>query len=185
MTNSQSRSGQNKLRDPHDGVARFRTAAPAERAALRPVPSSAGMKRIAIDLEGLVPQERLSPATVHDVDDSGTVRIAFDRDAEPIVASIAVPLGGNARDLVKAGDAVLVLQREGDAPVIVSTIAKRLDDAKRPETIKLEAGREIVLECGEASITLQADGRIVVRGGHVESYAEGTNRIKGAQVRIN
>ena len=143
------------------------------------------MKRIAIDLEGLVPQERLTAASVHDVDDAGVVRIAFERDAEAIVASIAVPLGGNARDLVKVGDEVLVLQREGAAPVIVSTIAKRLDHEKRPETIKLEAGREIVLECGEASITLQADGRIVVRGGHVESHAEGTNRIKGAQVRIN
>jgi hypothetical protein len=44
---------------------------------------------------------------------------------------------------------------------------------------------EIVLECGSASITLRRNGRVVIRGEYVETYSEGTNRIKGGQVRIN
>lgn len=157
------------------------------------------MKRIPISLEGLLPQERLVTATVLDLDDTGTIRIGYAGDDEPIVASIAVPIGKTARDLVRFGDDVLVLLRDGDRnkPVIVSTIAARLEPAMpepeqpaepepaKQEAIKLEADRELVLECGEASISLHADGRIIVRGGYVETYAEGTNRIKGAQVRIN
>jgi hypothetical protein len=54
-----------------------------------------------------------------------------------------------------------------------------------PKTLELEARDRLVLRCGEASVELWADGRIVIHGGYVETYAEGTNRIKGAQVRIN
>jgi hypothetical protein len=82
---------------------------------------------------------------------------------------------------------VLVLLRGGDPskPVIVSTIVDRLEAERPRETIELRADRELVLQCGEASISLHADGRVIVRGGYVETYADGTNRIKGAQVRIN
>ncbi len=55
-------------------------------------------------------------------------------------------------------------------------------DGKR---VRIVAEDEIVLECGSASITLRRNGRVVVRGTYVETYSEGTNRIKGGQVRIN
>lgn len=55
-------------------------------------------------------------------------------------------------------------------------------DGKR---VRITAQDEIVLECGSASITLRRNGRVVVRGTYVESYSDGTNRIKGGQVRIN
>src|SRR4051812_33984725 len=32
-----------------------------------------------------------------------------------------------------------------------------------PETLRVEAGREIVIECGEAKISLRKDGRIEIR----------------------
>lgn len=51
--------------------------------------------------------------------------------------------------------------------------------------VKIVAREEIVLECGEASITLCRNGRIIIRGTYVETSSEGTNRIKGGQVRIN
>jgi hypothetical protein len=51
--------------------------------------------------------------------------------------------------------------------------------------VRLVAKDEIVLECGKASITLRRNGRIIVRGTHVETNSEGTNRIKGGQVQIN
>ena len=51
--------------------------------------------------------------------------------------------------------------------------------------VRITAQDEIVLECGSASITLRRNGRVVVRGTYLESYSDGTNRIKGGQVRIN
>jgi hypothetical protein len=51
--------------------------------------------------------------------------------------------------------------------------------------VKLTAKDEIVLECGKASITLRRNGKIVVRGTHIETHADGVNRIKGGQVRFN
>jgi hypothetical protein len=55
-------------------------------------------------------------------------------------------------------------------------------DGKR---VRLVAKDEIVLECGKASITLRRNGRVIVKGTHVETNSEGTNRIKGGQVRVN
>jgi hypothetical protein len=51
--------------------------------------------------------------------------------------------------------------------------------------VRIIAEDEIVLQCGAASITLRRNGRVVVRGTYIETTSEGTNRIKGGQVRIN
>ncbi|MCC6418741.1 MAG: hypothetical protein IT429_10940, partial [Gemmataceae bacterium] len=48
-----------------------------------------------------------------------------------------------------------------------------------------DAKEEIVLRCGKSSITLRKDGKVVVLGAEVVSRASGTNKIKGAAVRIN
>ena len=51
--------------------------------------------------------------------------------------------------------------------------------------VRVTAQDEIVLQCGSASVTLRRNGRVVIRGTYVETESEGTNRIKGGQVRIN
>ena len=51
--------------------------------------------------------------------------------------------------------------------------------------IVLEAKSELVLRCGESSITLRADGRIVIKGGEIVSRASRSNRVRGATVSIN
>jgi hypothetical protein len=53
------------------------------------------------------------------------------------------------------------------------------------ERVVLEGKREVVLKCGDASIVLRSDGRMILRGAYVETYAKGVNRIKGASVKIN
>ena len=55
-------------------------------------------------------------------------------------------------------------------------------DGKR---VIITADQEITLTCGDASLTLRRDGKILLRGAYVETYARGLNRIKGAQVKIN
>ena len=51
--------------------------------------------------------------------------------------------------------------------------------------IAIEASDQLVLRCGESSITLHANGRVVIKGNEIESHARGTNRIKGGAVRVN
>lgn len=55
-------------------------------------------------------------------------------------------------------------------------------DGKR---IVFEGQDEVVLKCGEASITLKRDGKVILRGAYVETHAKGVNRIKGGSVKIN
>ncbi len=51
--------------------------------------------------------------------------------------------------------------------------------------ILLDGVDELVLQCGKASIALHKDGKVVIRGTYVETRASGTNRIKGATVKLN
>jgi hypothetical protein len=51
--------------------------------------------------------------------------------------------------------------------------------------VELDARDEIVLRCGDASITLRRNGRISIRGVDVETRAAGMNRIRGGSVDIN
>jgi hypothetical protein len=51
--------------------------------------------------------------------------------------------------------------------------------------VVIEARDELVLRCGRASITLRRNGKVLIRGDYVETYADGTNRVKGATVKIN
>jgi hypothetical protein len=58
--------------------------------------------------------------------------------------------------------------------------AKR--DAKR---LVLEAEEEIVLKCGDASITLTRAGKVLIKGAYLSSKSSGVNRILGGSVLIN
>ncbi|KIG14490.1 hypothetical protein DB30_06717 [Enhygromyxa salina] len=51
--------------------------------------------------------------------------------------------------------------------------------------VEIEAADEIVLKCGQASIVLRRNGRVVIRGTYVETRSRGVNRIKGGSVQIN
>jgi len=55
-------------------------------------------------------------------------------------------------------------------------------DGKR---VTIEGADEIVLKCGQASITLRRNGKIILRGTYVETHSSGVNRIKGGSVQIN
>jgi Domain of unknown function (DUF6484) len=63
-----------------------------------------------------------------------------------------------------------------------ATVVEADVDGKR---VRVVGQDEIVLQCGQASVTLRRNGRVVIRGTYVETHSEGTNRIKGGQVQIN
>lgn len=119
----------------------------------------------------------------------------------PIAARTTVRLDEDiaAQAIESEQEVLLVFEAErSDRPIIVGLLreAKGPSEADAEATdelvavvdgkrIALEAEEEIVLRCGEASITLQRDGRVVVRGAYVETRSKGVNRIKGGMVRIN
>ncbi|KFA88495.1 DUF6484 domain-containing protein [Archangium violaceum] len=53
------------------------------------------------------------------------------------------------------------------------------------ERLVLGAQRELVLQVGEASITLRRDGTILLRGVRVESRASGLQLIRGGKIELN
>lgn len=55
-------------------------------------------------------------------------------------------------------------------------------DGKR---VTIEGADEVVLRCGQASITLRRNGKVIIKGSYVETHAAGVNRIKGGSVQIN
>lgn len=53
------------------------------------------------------------------------------------------------------------------------------------DRLVLSAKERIVLECGQASITLTSAGKVLIRGHYVQSRATGVNAIKGGSVELN
>lgn len=85
---------------------------------------------------------------------------------------------------------LLVFEQErSDQPVIFGplhrTPRKPVEALVNGKRVVLDAQDEVVLRCGDASITLRRYGRIVIRGTYVETRAQGVNRIRGGSVQIN
>jgi hypothetical protein len=101
------------------------------------------------------------------------VYLVFDRGdaARPIIAGVLAPVAG-------PGDAA---PRPAERARAARTVLARVDG----ERVAIEAEQEIVLTCGKASITLRANGRVVIRGTQVDSRAAGVNKVRGGTVQIN
>lgn len=70
--------------------------------------------------------------------------------------------------------------------VEASESAKRTQDVVVDGSrIVIEGKEEIVLKCGDASITLTKSGKIVIRGKYLVNRSSGVNRILGGSVQIN
>jgi len=54
-----------------------------------------------------------------------------------------------------------------------------------PAEIELQASQRIVLRCGQSSLTLYPNGKIVLRGQYILSEAEGVNRVAGGRIELN
>jgi hypothetical protein len=50
---------------------------------------------------------------------------------------------------------------------------------------EISAEREIVLRCGDSSITLTRAGKVIIKGNYILSRSTGYNKIKGAAIDIN
>lgn len=105
----------------------------------------------------------------------------------PVAARTTTPL-----DPAAVGAEVVLLFENGDPtrPLVVGVIrppdtAPTVPAELDGERVLLTADREIVLRCGEASITLTRAGKVLIRGTYILTRSSGANRIKGAAVEIN
>lgn len=80
---------------------------------------------------------------------------------------------------------------QSDRPIVLGLLdappeqSDEFGTATKPETLRVESEKELVIECGKAKIALRSDGRIEIRGGHLISRSSGPNKIKGGTVHIN
>jgi len=132
---------------------------------------------------------------------------SFDLDDQPLLAGVAglpgelVPARTTvALQRAQIGSTVVVVFEQGNLrrPIVLGVIRERfaaVDMAPAaPTTVSvnldndrlvLTAEREVVLRCGDASITLTRAGKVLIKGTYVLSRSSGYNKIKGAAVDIN
>ncbi|MCI0640686.1 MAG: DUF2345 domain-containing protein [Gemmataceae bacterium] len=136
-------------------------------------------------------------------DDGQALVDFFDNPEGPVKARsvLQTPLAEGERP---EGLAVLLAFEDGDLslPIILGIIRTSLFSSTRDskalltvpkprfvtadgKKVLLDAKEEIVLRCGQSSITLRKDGKIVIKGTELTSRASRTNKIKGGAVKIN
>jgi hypothetical protein len=121
---------------------------------------------------------------VHD----DTVQVRLQTGAQEVTCELLFTAAEQPLRLV-AGDPVLIALT--DLPNQRGVILGRIGPARHdtppdvPDELVLEAAANITLRCGEGSITLRQDGKILIKGKNLVSLATETQRIKGGSVAIN
>lgn len=88
---------------------------------------------------------------------------------------------GDVRRPIVVGVLVDSLPRRQPAAIATALVSAQVDEQR----VVLTAEREIVLKCGEASITLTRAGKVLIKGAYVLNRSSGYVKIKGAAVDIN
>jgi hypothetical protein len=119
------------------------------------------------------------------VDGRPLVVFAGNPQAAGVPARSLAPLGPDA-----LGAEVALLFEEGDPgrPLIVGRIVRPgepVERARPAAQVSIVGEERIELRCGAATILMEKDGRIVIRGAHVVSHASGANRVRGGSVHLN
>ena len=120
-------------------------------------------------------------------DATATVIVSPANRAKPVPCDL-LETAGRGRLVLAEGDSVLVwlAGKSGSRGVILGRVGpSRAEDSEAPEELVMEAKKNLTLRCGEGSITLREDGKILIKGKDLVSRAQRTIRIKGGSVAIN
>lgn len=125
-----------------------------------------------LDPSGRVMRARTTvPITLEQVDREVVLGLESGDPGKPIVLGVLHRPDG--REMPEFRTAPSPIQQ----PILQTTL-----DGER---LVLTARNEIILRCGEASLTITRAGKVLIRGNYVLSRSSGVNRIKGGSVQIN
>jgi hypothetical protein len=118
--------------------------------------------------------------------DAGGVLVAALADGRELACDWLTTSAGPAPELA-AGDTLLLLPLPGaERPVVLGRIGRLpLPGEALVQHMVLAASGTLTLRCGESSVDLRADGKLMIRGDDVLVRAKGTQRIRAGTVAIN
>ncbi|RWA75171.1 MAG: hypothetical protein EOR43_01570 [Mesorhizobium sp.] len=94
-------------------------------------------------------------------------------------------------DMIGAEVALLFQDGDPGRPLIVGRIIDPAHRSNVPQVIRdgermrITANERLELRCGQATIIMEKDGHITIRGTYVTSHASAANRIRGGSVNLN
>lgn len=122
--------------------------------------------------------------------EDGCPRVVFPSNPE----DTAIPARATvALETADIGREVALLFEDGDPrrPLIIGRIVEQMtSDPSRQvirdgETVRVRAKDRLELRCGKASIIMDSDGQVTIRGSRLVSQATGANLIRGGAVKLN
>lgn len=132
--------------------------------------------------------------TLINIDPDGRPCVTALGSTEPLAALSTLPI---TRRHLGRQVAVSFVQGQANQPLILGLIHNPLlellidpPNAKNPDTHidgrrVIQSQEEIVLQCGDASLTLRKDGKIIIRGKYLLTESAGVHRLVGGSVLVN
>lgn len=158
-------------------------------------PQTAGL--IEILAQEAAPAGRAGPGLVRgvvaEIREGGEILVRVSSDQAATIRCDFLETGQGPTPALSAGDLVLVLEPSapGQNGCVLGRIGRYRPPAVEPtpsgppDHVVIEAGEMLSFKCGESSVDLRKDGKLMILGNDVLTRAKRTQRIKGGTVAIN
>lgn len=128
----------------------------------------------------------LRRARVLSVDAEGTLTVTATDEAASFTVDVLRASVGQTLKFVPGDEVLVCSPADGSRAVVLGRLGpSAVGGPEVPDEIVIEAKKGLVLRVGEGSITLRADGKILIKGKDLVSSAKQLNRIKGGAVSVN
>jgi hypothetical protein len=134
----------------------------------------------------------LERGIVSEIHETGEVSIEVKVGEHRLILCDFLETSDQPRVSLQVGDLVLFLlpRTSEEKGCVLGRIGRYREPEKEikkkaPENLVVEAKKQLDLKCGQSSIVMRRDGKLVLKGVDVVSRAKRNNKIKGGSVNIN
>jgi hypothetical protein len=133
----------------------------------------------------------LTCGTIADILESGEIMVQVPPHRTTLIRCDVLETSTNVTLQLSLGDRVLVMNSEFPEQngVLLGRVGRyRMPQAQAsqpPDHVVVEAKETLTLKCGESSVDLRNDGKLMIRGKDVLTRAKRSHRIKAGTVAIN